>query len=209
MLTLLLLAALSYLMGSFPTSIIVARRAKGIDIREHGSGNAGGTNVLRVVGWKAALVVAIVDVGKGAFAAALPALCAPSELPVNLADAGSVCGACAVIGHVYPVFAKFRGGKGVGTAAGMFAATQPLALALAAPVFVAAVWATRWVSLGSVLGAIAIPFALVLTRGGEWIGEHRITFGVSIALAVLIFFKHRQNILRMFQGNESRLGSSK
>lgn len=209
MLILVLLSALSYLMGSFPTSIIVARRAKGIDIREHGSGNAGGTNVLRVVGWKAALVVAAVDVGKGALAAALPVLCAPSPLPVDLADAGAICGACAVIGHIYPIFARFRGGKGVGTAAGMFATTQPLALALAAPVFVAAVWATRWVSLGSVLGALALPLALYLTRGGEWIGQHPITFGISIALAALILFEHRQNISRMFQGSESRLGKAK
>ena len=208
MLTLLLLAALSYLMGSFPTSVIVARRAKGIDIREHGSGNAGGTNVLRVVGWKAALLVAVVDVGKGALAAALPLFCAPSSLPVSLADACSLCGACAVVGHIYPVFARFRGGKGVGTAAGMFATTQPLALALAAPVFVIAVWTTRWVSLGSVLGALALPCALYLIRGGKWISEHGITFGVSIALAMLIFFKHRQNISRMFHGNESRLGSA-
>jgi len=209
MLTLFLLAALSYLMGSFPTSILVARRAKGIDIREHGSGNAGGTNVLRVVGWKAALLVAVVDVGKGALAAALPFFCPPSSLPVNLADAGSVCGACAVIGHIYPIFARFRGGKGVGTAAGVFATTQPLSLALAAPVFVIAAWTTRWVSLGSVLGTLALPFALYLTRGGEWIGEHEVTFGVSIALAALIIFKHRQNITRMFHGNESRLGSAK
>ena len=209
MLTLLLLAALSYLMGSFPTSVIVARRAKGIDIREHGSGNAGGTNVLRVVGWRAALLVAVVDVGKGALAAALPFFCAPSSLPLSLDDAGSLCGACAVVGHIYPVFARFRGGKGVGTAAGMFTTTQPLALALAAPVFVIAVWTTRWVSLGSVLGALALPCALYLTRGGEWIDEHSITLGVSIALAALILFKHRQNISRMFHGNESRLGGAK
>jgi glycerol-3-phosphate acyltransferase PlsY len=209
MLTLFLLAAFSYLMGSFPTSVIVARRAKNIDIRDHGSGNAGGTNVLRVVGWKAALVVAIVDVGKGALAAALPAFCAPSSFSVSPADAGSICGACAVIGHVYPVFARFRGGKGVGTAAGMFATTQPLALALAAPIFFLAVWTTRWVSLGSVLGTLAIPFTIYFTRGGTWIGEHGVSFGVSIALAALIIFKHRQNIARMFHGNESRLEGAK
>jgi glycerol-3-phosphate acyltransferase PlsY len=209
MLILWLLAALSYLLGSFPTSVIVSRRAKGIDIREHGSGNAGGTNVLRIVGWKAALVVAVVDVGKGALAAGLPTFCDPFLFPVSLADAGSICGACAVIGHIYPLLARFRGGKGVGTAAGMFATTQPMALALTAPVFFLAAWTTRWVSLGSVLGTLAIPFAIYFTRGGMWIGEHGISFGVSIALAALILFKHRQNISRMFQGNESRLGRAK
>jgi len=203
------LLALSYLMGSFPTSIIVARRARGIDIREHGSGNAGGTNVLRVVGWRAALVVAVVDVGKGALAAALPMLMTRAAIPLNRMDACALCGACAVVGHIYPVFARFRGGKGVGTSAGMFAVTQPLALALAAPVFVAAVWATRWVSLGSILGALAIPVAITFTRGGEWIGANRIAFGASVAIAALIFFKHRENISRMIRGRESRLGGSR
>ncbi len=204
------LLALSYLMGSFPTSIIVARRAKGIDIREHGSGNAGGTNVLRVVGWKAALVVAVVDVGKGALAAALPFLVSGvGSSSIGRADASALCGACAVVGHIYPLFARFRGGKGVGTSAGMFAVTQPWALAFAVPVFVASVWATRWVSLGSLLGALCVPVAILFTRGSGWIGAHRVAFGVSLAIAVLIFFKHRENISRMIRGRESRLGGSR
>lgn len=207
---LIALLALSYLMGSFPTSIIVARRTKGIDIREHGSGNAGGTNVLRVVGWKAALVVAVVDVGKGALAAALPLLSpGVASIPIGRADSCALCGACAVAGHIYPLFARFRGGKGVGTSAGMFAVTQPLALAFAAPVFVASVWATRWVSLGSLLGALAIPVAIFLTRGRGWIGANRIAFGVTLAIAALIFFKHRENISRIIRGKESRLGGSR
>lgn len=202
------LLALSYLMGSFPTSIIVARRVRGIDIREHGSGNAGGTNVLRVVGWKAGLVVAVVDVGKGALAAALPMFLAPHSMAMGREDTCALCGACAVVGHIYPIFARFRGGKGVGTSAGMFAVTQPLALAFAAPVFVVAVWATRWVSLGSILGALAVPLAIYFTRGGEWIEGNRIAFGVSLAVAVLIIFKHRANISRMIRGSESRLGGA-
>jgi glycerol-3-phosphate acyltransferase PlsY len=201
----LLLAA--YLMGSFPTSIVVARRAKGIDIREHGSGNAGGTNVLRVVGWKAALVVALVDVGKGTLASLLPRLVPPASLAIGLVDACALAGAAAVVGHVFPVFAGFRGGKGVGTAAGGFAATQPLALACAAPVFFLSVLATRWVSLGSVLGALAVPPAIVFTRGGGWVGEHPAAFWCSVFLAVLIVVKHRANLSRIFRGEESRLGN--
>lgn len=208
MLTLVALLALSYLMGSFPTSIIVARRVRGIDIREHGSGNAGGTNVLRVVGWKAASVVAVADVGKGALAAALPIFFAPILISMSLADICALCGASAVAGHIYPIFARFRGGKGVGTSAGMFAVTQPLALAFAAPVFVAAAWATRWVSLGSILGALAVPLAIYYTRGGEWIDGNRIAFGVNLAVAALIIFKHRANISRMVRGSESRIGGA-
>lgn len=205
----LILAALllaAYLMGSFPTSIVVARRAKGIDIREHGSGNAGGTNVLRVVGWRAALVVALVDVGKGTAASLLPRLVPASSLAMDIVDACALAGAAAIVGHVFPVFAGFRGGKGVGTSAGGFAVTQPAALACAAPVFFLTVLATRWVSLGSILGALALPVAIYFTRGGEWIAAHPVAFWSSIFLAALIVVMHRANIARIFRGEESRLG---
>ena len=114
MTALLLILLAAYLMGSFPTSIVVARRARGIDIREHGSGNAGGTNVLRVVGWKAALLVALVDVGKGTVASLLPHLAPASSLAVDVVDACALAGACAVVGHVFPVFAGFRGARAWG-----------------------------------------------------------------------------------------------
>ena len=201
------LLALAYLMGSFPTSIVVSRRAKGIDIREHGSGNAGGTNVLRVVGWKAALVVALVDVGKGTLASLLPLLVPSPVLPLDVVDTCALAGLAAVLGHVFPIFAGFRGGKGVGTAAGSYAATQPLALACAAPVFFLSVVATRWVSLGSVLGALTLPLAIYFTRGTEWIAAHAIAFWSSIFLSALIVAKHRANIARILRGEESRLGN--
>ncbi len=203
-LALLLLAA--YLLGSFPTSIVVARRAKGIDIREHGSGNAGGTNVLRVVGWKAALLVALVDVGKGTIASLLPLALPAASLALDAADACALACAAAVVGHVFPVFAGFRGGKGVGTSAGGFAVTQPLALACAAPVFFLAVLATRWVSLGSILGAITLPVAIYFTRGSAWVAAHPPAFWASVFLAALIVVKHSANIARIVRGEESRLG---
>ncbi len=206
MLLLIALLLVSYLMGSCPTSLLVARRLRGIDIREHGSGNAGGTNVLRVVGWKAALAVVVVDVGKGALAACLPLVVPAPRLPLDAPDAAALCGACAVIGHVYPVFARFRGGKGVGTCAGMYLATQPLAVAVAAPVFLVSVLGTRMVSLGSVLAALALPLALWLTRGGSWMKAHPVSLAVSAGLAALIVFKHSSNIARIARGTESRLG---
>jgi acyl phosphate:glycerol-3-phosphate acyltransferase len=206
MTALLLILLAAYLMGSFPTSIVVARRARGIDIREHGSGNAGGTNVLRVVGWKAALLVALVDVGKGTVASLLPHLAPAPSLAVDVVDACALAGTAAVVGHVFPIFAGFRGGKGVGTSAGGFAVTQPLALACAAPVFFLTVLTTRWVSLGSILGALTLPLAIYFTRGSEWIGEHAPAFWSSIFLAVLIVVMHRANISRIVRGEESRLG---
>ncbi len=209
MLPLILILVASYLLGSIPTSILVARRWKGIDIRRHGSGNAGGTNVLRVVGWKAALLVAAVDVGKGSLAACLPLFMPEGCLAIDSVDATALCGAFAVVGHIYPIFAGFRGGKGIGTSAGMYLVTQPLAVAMVAPVFLLAVFLTRMVSLGSVLAACALPVALWLVRGGPWITAHPIAFAVSIGLTCLIVLKHSSNMVRIVKGTENRLGGGK
>jgi glycerol-3-phosphate acyltransferase PlsY len=197
---------LSYLAGSFPTSILVSRMVKGIDIRQHGSGNAGGTNVLRVVGWKAALLVALVDVGKGWLAAAVISrlvLGGASPAPVT---AMTVAGAAAVVGHIYPLFAGFRGGKGVGTTAGMMIAVHPLVLAACAPVFFVTVLATRMVSLGSVLAAASFPLLLWAMSGTSWVMENPWSFGIVAGLALLIVVKHRSNLLRIRSGTENRLG---
>ena len=205
MLILLLLLVAGYLLGSIPTSVIVSKRAAGIDIRQHGSGNAGGTNVLRVVGWRAALVVAVVDVGKGSAAALLPSLIT-RPLPVHAATAATACGIAAVVGHVYPVFASFRGGKGVGTTAGAMIVLQPLALAWCAPVFVAVLLLSRMVSLSSMTAAAALPLAVWMVRGSSWIDEERFAFGALVALAIFIFFTHRSNIARILSRSESRVG---
>jgi len=209
MLLLIPLLVVSYLLGSIPTSILVARRWKGIDIRRHGSGNAGGTNVLRVVGWKAALLVASVDVGKGSLAACLPSFMPEGCLAMDTVDAAALCGTFAVVGHIFPIFAGFRGGKGIGTSAGMYLVTQPLAVALVAPVFFVAVLVSRMVSLGSVIAATSLPVALWLTRGGPWIKAHTIAFAVSIGLACLVVLKHWSNMVRIARGTENRLGGGK
>lgn len=205
MLTLLLLLVASYLLGSIPTSLIVSRRAAGIDIREHGSGNAGGTNVLRVVGWKAALVVAVVDVAKGSVAALLPAFVSPPP-SVGAVTASTACGLSAVVGHVYPVFASFRGGKGVGTSAGAMIVVQPLALACCVPVFALALLFGRMVSLASMSAAVALPVAVWLWRGTPWVAREPFAFGALVALALFVLFTHRANIVRILAGSESRIG---
>ena len=202
---LLLALLLSYLAGSFPTSLIVAKKFRGIDIREHGSGNAGGTNVLRVVGWKAALLVAAVDVGKGALAAGLIwRIAAPA--PLDGPSLAAAAGAAAVLGHVFPVFAGFRGGKGVGTAAGVMAVLHPLALAACVPLFAGVVALTRIVSLASVCSALAFPVAVLCIGGPAWVRSNPLPSGIVTALALFIVFTHRSNLKRLLAGTENRFG---
>ncbi len=162
-----------------------------------------------MVGWKAALLVAVVDVGKGSLAACLPLFIPQGVLALDRVDAAALCGTLAVVGHVYPLFAGFRGGKGVGTSAGMYLVTQPIAVALVAPVFFVAVLVTRMVSLGSILAAFSLPMALWLTRGGPWIKMHPVAFCLCAGLACLIVFKHWGNMVRIAKGTENRLGGSK
>jgi glycerol-3-phosphate acyltransferase PlsY len=204
---LVLLAA--YLAGSCPTSLLVSRQVKGIDIRQHGSGNAGATNVLRSVGWKAALFVAAVDVGKGALAAGVLPLLLPEGGPLDRLAAGSLAGACSVVGHVYPVFAGFRGGKGVGTAAGMMATLHPLALLACVPVFAGVVAITRMVSLASMLGALAFPLLLWGLRGTGWAEANPVAFWTPAGIAAFILFTHRSNLRRILSGTENRLSREK
>ncbi|HHR85705.1 MAG TPA: acyl-phosphate glycerol 3-phosphate acyltransferase, partial [Candidatus Acetothermia bacterium] len=121
-----LLLVISYLLGAIPTSVIVGKIARGIDVREHGSGNAGATNTWRVLGWKAGMIVLVLDAGKGVAAATLVPLTHFGHLPFTAPVIAILCGLAAVIGHVFPVYAGFRGGKGVATGAGMLIAIAPI-----------------------------------------------------------------------------------
>lgn len=186
---------IAYLLGSIPTSYIVARLAAGIDLREHGSRNLGATNLYRVLGLRYAVPVGLLDALKGA----IPVLwIAPwsgtsAWLPV-------VLGGVAVLGHVYSAFVRFRGGKGVATAAGVVAALAPAAFAASAAVWILAVWLSGYVSVGSMSAALFFPLA-VLLLGPQ---DQRI-LAVGIGLALLILYTHRSNIHRLLQGTESRL----
>ena len=163
-LRLILLIFGSYIVGSFPTSIIVGRFAKGIDIRDHGSGNAGGTNVFRVLGWKPALVVITFDVFKGWLpAAALAPVLFNSQPIPDLGVLQILCGFAAVLGHTYTIFAGFQGGKGVGTLGGVLLALFPTAFPFCLAVAVLTIVLTGYVSLASILASSALPvFLLVL-----------------------------------------------
>jgi glycerol-3-phosphate acyltransferase PlsY len=163
-------------------------------VRTLGSGNAGGTNALRVLGWRAGLPVMAVDVGKGALATALPAItqvAEPAWLPL-------LCAVLAVGGHVFPVFARFRGGKGVATGAGALLVLAPVAALACAVVWGLVVAATRIVSIASVLAALALPVAV------SFLGERapRGLLALSIALALFVVWTHRTNLGRLLRGEE-------
>ena len=168
MIELVILLLISYITGSFPTSIVMTRVIKNIDIREHGSGNAGATNVFRVLGWKYAIFVLAFDILKGWLPTAVYATIIFQQLPVP--DQGLVqilCGFAAVIGHIFPIFSGFKGGKGVGSLIGVLLALYPLVFPLCLLIGVAVITTTGYVSLGSISAAIALPIIiLILPRLG-------------------------------------------
>ena len=190
----MLAVILGYLAGSVPFAFLLARRA-GIDVRVVGSGNVGAANVMRTTGTGRAIVVMALDVAKGAVAVLL----------ANLASGGAalaaLTGAAAVVGHIYPVWLRFHGGKGVAVAAGVFAVLSPIATGVAALLFLITVWTTRYVSLGSVAATVALPPTAWLT------GAPAAVVGTAWGTAALIVFRHRSNLRRLRDGTERRLGS--
>lgn len=188
---------LAYAVGSIPTALWVGRGVFGVDLRTAGSGNLGATNTFRVLGWKAGLPVVMVDVLKGL----LPVALFPG--PAGVPDSPWILGfgAAAVLGHVFPFWTRFRGGKGVATSAGVFLALAPWAVAVGLAVWLVAVSLTRYVSLGSVLAALVLPAAILLTptRGGEALT------GFAAALTLFILWSHRANLRRLLRGEENRL----
>ncbi len=200
----LILAA--YLVGSLPTSILTGKLLRGIDIREHGSRNPGATNTFRVLGWKIGVAVGLIDIFKGFFAVWF--------LPAWIPDQGLVApdmrliiaGLAAVLGHMFTVFARFKGGKGVGTAFGMFLGLVPVPSIIAFIVWIALVWWTGYVSVGSIAGAIVLLAALVAQ--GLVTGNLSPAIVSLTTVAVLfIIYRHRANISRLRAGTENRFNT--
>jgi len=183
---------LGYLAGSVPFAFLLARR-RGVDVRRAGSGNVGAANVMRTTGTGRAVAVVALDVAKGAAAVGLAHL-SSAGIPLVAAT-----GAAAVVGHIYPVWLRFHGGKGVAVAAGVFTVLAPLATAIAAALFVLTVWATRYVSLGSIAASVALPPAAWLT------GAPGPIVGAAGGSAALILFRHRANLYRLRAGTERRM----
>lgn len=191
--------AAAYLLGATPTSYVAGRLAKGIDLREHGSKNLGATNVYRLLGWRWAIPVGVVDIAKGAVPVAVfgPWAQGAPGFPVFL-------GLAAVLGHIFSPYVGFKGGKGVATAAGMFLALAPLAVLIALPVWGACLWGSGYVSLSSIIVAAVFPVLVLVT-------PHRGSPAViaSIGLALLIIYSHRANIRRLLAGTENRFRTRK
>jgi acyl phosphate:glycerol-3-phosphate acyltransferase len=188
----LVLAA--YLVGAFPTSYVVARAARGIDLRQHGSGNLGATNAFRVLGWRAAMPIFVVDILKG-FA---PAFFFP-QLDGNASPLWALLyGTAAIVGHVFSVYVGFKGGKGVATGAGVFLALAPIAVLGGLVVWLALVLLTGYVSLASVAAAAVLPVLVAVT------GAPGAVLILSLLLAAFVIYAHRANIGRLLRGEEHR-----
>ena len=198
----LLLIVLAYLVGSIPTSVWVSRYFFDIDIREYGSGNAGATNTYRVLGPKWGTIVMITDMLKGIIAVKLALLLpAYADNEVNLQNLQTVLGLTAVVGHIFPIWAEFRGGKGVATLFGLVLGISPWTALGCVGIFIVVLYLTRFVSLSSILASIAFPvFILVIFNVDN--PAYRI-FAIAVALMVLL--THQKNITRLLNGNESKV----
>lgn len=189
----MLAVILGYFAGSVPFAYLLARRV-GIDVRRAGSGNVGAANVLRTTGpWRGVAAMAL-DVAKGILAVLLAGVTTGGGSTV------AASGAAAVVGHIYPVWLRFHGGKGVAVAAGVFAMLTPLATGIAAALFLVTVWTTRYVSLGSIAATLALPPI-------AWLSGDPPSVVVSAAgTGSLILFRHRANLRRLLEGTERRMG---
>jgi glycerol-3-phosphate acyltransferase PlsY len=198
----LLLIIIAYFIGSIPTALIVSKSFFGVDIRDYGSGNMGATNTFRVLGSQYGTIVMIIDIIKG-----VTAVCRFYFLPSYLHDEWARTnlmvglGLSAVLGHVFPVFAQFRGGKGVATLFGMMLAIQPVIAASCVGVFLLVLFFTRYVSLSSILAGLFLPICVL------WIWNDDVTIYriFAVLVAAMIILTHQKNIVKILRGNESRI----
>lgn len=207
---------LSYLIGSIPFSIIVSKAVQGIDIREHGSGNAGGTNVFRTLGWKWGLLVILLDALKGVFVVlVVTRLFFLAEIQfVNIFNTFEdftvvqiIAGLSAIAGHVWSVFAGFKGGKGIATALGILITIATIDMLFAVAVFIIVVAISKYVSLGSIIGAVTVPSVMIIRENffHADIQGYNTMLPFLVGLVVFVIFTHRKNIQRLWTGRESKI----
>lgn len=218
MLNFFVIIILSYLVGSIPTSIILSKLVKGIDIREHGSGNAGGSNVFRVMGWKYGVLTIILDALKGAVAVVLIARLYLGSFPFPNATPFDdftlvqiIAGVAAVLGHIWTVFAGFKGGKGIATALGFLITIITVDMLVALAVFAMVVGYSKYISLGSITAAFSIPVILFVRENlfHAHIQGYGTILPFAIAMALLVLYTHRANVVRLLNGKENRISLSK
>ncbi len=210
--SLIVIVVLSYLLGSIPTSIWLGKMRK-IDIRQFGSGNAGATNTFRVLGWRFGVTALMVDFAKGLFAAGIIASIRIDNLPAGIGAwevetvVRLIAGVSAVVGHMYPVLAGFKGGKGVNTSAGVLMAVTPVSVIIALGVFVLVLLSSRYVSLSSMIASVAFPTTIAVRRYmfGIDLDPSLLIFGTVLAVAIV--YAHKGNIKRLLSGKENRVRS--
>lgn len=215
MLSLFLIVLISYFLGSIPGALWSSKLLHGVDIRNYGSKNAGATNAFRVVGWQAGVLATIVDMGKGYLSAGIVA----SYIRIDPLPAlsifgwdggvvlGLLAGLVAIVGHMFPIFARFEGGKGVNTAAGILFALTPLTMAYTIAVFAVVLFSSRYVSLASMTAAVAFPTIVAIRRYalGADLDPSLLVVGLLMGLAIIV--AHRSNIRRLWNGNENEVSS--
>lgn len=199
--TIAILIILAYLIGSIPTAVWVSRKVYGIDIREHGSGNAGATNTFRILGSRAGSAVMMIDMFKGFIAVKLSLLSAYPWYGEQITNLQIFLGLAAVLGHIFPIWADFRGGKGIATLFGMILAIQPLVAVSLVGVFLAILFLTRYVSLSSISASVAFPLLILFIFKAPEL-SYRV---FAIATACLVILTHYKNISRLLHGNESKV----
>jgi acyl phosphate:glycerol-3-phosphate acyltransferase len=189
-----LLVLAAYLIGAIPTSYIVGRVTRGIDLRQHGSGNLGATNTYRVLGWRAATPVFIVDILKGW----APTWFFPMWDRAAAPEWALAYGAAAIIGHMFSVYVGFKGGKGVATSAGVFLALAPAAVGISLLLWVSVLYLSGYVSLASIVSAAILPLLIYFFNAPDS------TLGLAVVLALVVLYAHRANIRRLVKGEEHR-----
>ena len=193
--SILIAIVLSYLLGSIMFSLIIGKMLKGVDIRKHGSGNAGATNTLRVLGVVPAIIVFALDISKG-----IAAVWIGEWLTDGNQWATVGCGLAAIVGHNWPIFFKFRGGKGIATTIGVVAVLSFVPAACAGVIAIAAVIITRYVSLGSLIFTALMPLSALIFK------EPIEIIAAMLVILVFAFYRHRSNIVRLVRGEENKLG---
>jgi len=206
MLSLIFIIVFSYLLGSLPLGIIVSKLWKGIDIREHGSKNPGATNVYRVIGPIPALIVLVLDIGKGLVATLWLGRISIGQPFLNPVSLMILAGIAVILGHVFPVFVGFKGGKGVATGLGVLISLAPVETIIALLLFLIIVGITRYVSLGSLSSATFILLALIFEKYYLHKPISAVLLIMVLVIAIFIFYTHRSNIKRLLNGTENKFG---
>ncbi len=216
MMAFLVICVLAYLIGSIPSSVWVGKIYKGIDVRDYGSGNAGATNTFRVLGWKAGVIVVIMDFVKGftvtvyisklaIYFGGLPEyFMGEHEVVMSI-----IVGIIAVVGHTLPVWAQFRGGKGMLTAGGMLYGVEPISITITILMFILVISTTRYASLASIMASLVYPIILVVMKFFLGYTINPLVLVIAFLLCGFLLFKHKTNITRLLNGTETKVGSNK